>query len=1057
MKIIKSILLLAVIIIIGWLAINTKAYAAPPANFQTTQIIGSGLSSPSGFEFAPDGRIFILERTGNVRIYKNGQLLTTPFASSPSSINGDKGLIGVTFDPDFANNHFVYFYHTSSADEHGRLVRFNASSDVGTDYTVLYDTPEGILQFHAGGGLAFGPDGKLYLSIGDNGIPSNAQSLSNPFGKMHRFNKDGTIPTDNPFYNTPGAVKSIWAYGFRNPWRFQFDTQTGKLYDGDVGQDTWEEIDRVEKGLNYGWPTIEGNCTSNCSSFTDPIYTYNHNGGSAAIALGPVYRANMFPQEYKGSLFFGDYANGFIKKIGLDSNGNSTGVSDFDTNAGSAVDLKVAPDGSLYYVTYFPGRLYKITYSTSNQAPTANATADVTKGNQPLTVNFSSAGTTDPDNDPITYSWDFGDSTTSTQANPTKVYNTQGTYTVELTVSDGSHNAQAVPIVIQVGVPPSLNIASPTDGLIYRAGDTISYSAFAADAAGVDLPPSAFTVEILFHHQTHTHPFIGPISGSNTGTFIIPTTGEPSADTWYELIISAKDSNNLVTKKSVNIYPKKSNITLNTNPATLDLTLDGTIIHTPTTFPAVVGFKRQITAALTQSQGTNGYQFSSWSDAGAIDHQITTQETDTTYTANYNSIPAFSASYFANQTLNGNPVLTRNDTDINFDWGNGTPDPLVPSDHFSARWTRTSDFAAGDYEFTATADDGIRLYVDNQLVLDKWIDQSTTTYKVTRTLSAGPHTLKVEYYENTGGAVAKLSYQLASVAPPQDTNIALSATGYRWSKNTTDTANTNRVAAAGINDNDLATNVNLNAGDDNANAWEGAGVVWASPQDSISSVKYKNGTWDGAQNGAFSANFKLQFTTDGTTWTDSGWTSSPAYNYDSPSSSLATYTFTGPTVSGKIGARVVGQVRTANALSWIGHAAELQVFATGTPPPQDTNIFLGQYFANQTLTGSPILTRNDSAINFDWGNGSPDPAIPSDHFSVRWTKTQDFTAGNYSFTLKSDDGIRFWIDNQLLVDDWTDHGTKTYNPTANLTANSHTLKIEYYENGGGAVASFQQN
>ena len=151
----------------------------------------------------------------------------------------------------------------------------------------------------------------------------------------------------------------------------------------------------------------------------------------------------------------------------------------------------------------------------------------------------------------------------------------------------------------------------------------------------------------------------------------------------------------------------------------------------------------------------------------------------------------------------------------------------------------------------------------------------------------------MEYYEHGGGAVAKLSWVFTGVTPPPppDTNIAPSGTGYRWSKNTTADSNSNRVLSAGVNDDNLSADVDLNGGvDDAANAWEGAGVVWSGPQ-AFTSVKFKNGSWDSKLNGAFTANFKLQVTDDGTTWVDSGWTPAPAYNYDSPSSAGVVYTF----------------------------------------------------------------------------------------------------------------------------------------------------------------------
>ncbi len=213
------------------------------------------------------------------------------------------------------------------------------------------------------------------------------------------------------------------------------------------------------------------------------------------------------------------------------------------------VDLKVAPDGSLYYITYYPGALYRVTYNTDSHVPVANASADVTKGVEPLTVHFSSAGSSDPDDDPLSYNWTFGDGTASTEANPTKTYAAKGVYTARLTVSAAGDQTAAQPIVIQVGLPPELTVSAPTEGQLYQAGDTITYNAFARDAAGFDLDDGDIKTEVRLHHGTHFHPFVGPLTG-RAGSFTIPTTGEASADTSYEIKVTATDTNGLSASKS---------------------------------------------------------------------------------------------------------------------------------------------------------------------------------------------------------------------------------------------------------------------------------------------------------------------------------------------------------------------------------------------------------------------------------------------------------------------------------------------------------------------------
>ncbi|MBW3538334.1 PQQ-dependent sugar dehydrogenase [Candidatus Parcubacteria bacterium] len=1005
------------LLLLGLAALARPAVAAPPADFQTTQVIGSGLDGPSAFEIAPDGRIFVLERAGQIKVYKNGQLLPTPFAELPSTATGDRGLIGIAFDPDFSANHWVYFYYTGT-DLLNRVVRFDASGDVGTDGPlVLYETKSPSELLHVGGTIGFGPDGKMYLAVGDNGYPPNAQDLSNPHGKILRINKDGSVPSDNPLVGQPGKLPEIWAYGFRNPWRFQFDAVSGRLYGGDVGDYTWEEVNLITRGDNYGWPACEGVCDD--PSMTNPIHAYPHNGESASVTGGPVYRGSLFPPEYRGSLFFGDYAKGFIKRLSLNEAGQATGVADFDLNAGSVVDMKVAPDGSMYYLTYYPGRLYRITYATGNQVPTANASANVTKGVEPLEVKFSSSGSFDPDGTPLSYRWEFGDGSTSAEANPTKTYTAKGSYTVQLTVSDGTNEAQATPLVIQVGTPPSLTIGSPADGSLYRAGDAINYTASATDGAGFDLNDAAISTDVIFHHQTHLHPFIDDLIG-RTGSFTVPNSGEASAEVWYEIKVTASDTNGLSTTKSVNLYPRKAKLSLDTSPPGLQMMLDGVPVTAPVSLDSVVGFQRELSVPMVQEAGGQVYGFERWSDGGAALHTVTIGDSGTVAVAHFAATAPFSAEYFSNQTLSGAPVLERLDNQVNFNWGTGSPDPAVPADHFSARWRKTQFFPAGRYRLSAATDDGVRLWLDGQPVIDRWRDQMVTATDAVVELAAGDHVIVMEYYENGGDAVAELEWEptTAALTPPPSPPPA---DGY---------------SAQYFDNQTLSGEPKLTRTDPAINFNWGSG----SPDPAIPADRF-SARWTKEQEFAagdyeftVTADDGVRLYLDGALVIDK-WLDQPPATY-----------------------------RASRRLSAGSHQIKLEYYENGGgavaefgfgPAPAPAG-FRGEYFDNQTLSGAPKLTRTDPAINFNWGTGSPDPALPADRFSVRWTKSQTFAAGSYTFSLWSDDGVRFWIDDQLLVDDWTDHPSRNYTPTVSLSEGTHTLRLEYYENGGDAAAVLEQ-
>ncbi|HET9713303.1 MAG TPA: PQQ-dependent sugar dehydrogenase, partial [Pyrinomonadaceae bacterium] len=255
---------------------TTYAATLPPG-FTETQI--SGLSNPTAMEIAPDGRIFVCLQGGSLRVIKNGTLLPAPFITLNVDPNGERGLLGIAFDPNFATNNFLYLYYTVPTDpRHNRVSRFTANGDVvvpGSETIIMELENLTTATNHNGGAIHFGPDGKLYVAVGENATASNAQTLTNRLGKMLRINADGSIPTDNPFFNqATGNNRSIWALGLRNPFTFAFQPGTNRLFINDVGQNTWEEINDGIAGSNYGWPTCEGFCNPPNANFRDPIFAY---------------------------------------------------------------------------------------------------------------------------------------------------------------------------------------------------------------------------------------------------------------------------------------------------------------------------------------------------------------------------------------------------------------------------------------------------------------------------------------------------------------------------------------------------------------------------------------------------------------------------------------------------------------------------------------------------------------------------------------------------------------------------------------------------------------
>lgn len=386
---------------------NDDAQAALPAGFAETQI--NGLANPTALALHPDGRIFVCEQSGNLRIIKNGALLPTPFTTiSVNSPNGsERGLLGIAIDPNYAANHFVYVYYTAPTPTiHNRVSRFTA--DIANEDVAVAGSEVAILDLeslgatnHNGGAIHFGPDGKLYVAVGENAVSANAQSLANRLGKMLRINPDGTFPADNPltFPNIAGSPtglnRAIWSVGLRNPYTFTFQPGTGRMHINDVGQNTWEEINNGIAGSNYGWPSCEGAC--GVAGMTNPIYQYSSSDpANCAITGGAFYNPTIptFPALYVGKYFFADFCGGWLKTIDPLSPPPTSTAPNFATGISLPVDIQTANDGSLYYLARGSNSVFRVQYFGASTI--ALNDVSVTEGNSGIsfatfTVNLSPA------------------------------------------------------------------------------------------------------------------------------------------------------------------------------------------------------------------------------------------------------------------------------------------------------------------------------------------------------------------------------------------------------------------------------------------------------------------------------------------------------------------------------------------------------------------------------------------------------------------------------------------------------------------------------------------
>ena len=636
---------LSCLAVVGGLPGRTPLAAATlvPTGF-TEALVASGLASPTAMQFAPDGRLFVCEQTGRLRVIADGALLATPFVTLNVDSSGERGLLGVAFDPAFASNHFVYVYYTTAtAPIHNRISRFTAAGNVAVpdSETVILDLDNlSSATNHNGGALAFGPDGKLYVGVGENALGTNALSLTNLLGKVLRINADGTIPSDNPFFNTAlGNNRAIWVLGLRNPFTFAFNPGGSEFFINDVGQSSWEEINEGVAGVNYGWPTTEGLTTN--PLFGSPRYAYSHTGGACAITGGAFYSplTRQFPVEYVGDYFFADYCAGWIRKLELSSNT----AQDFAAGISFPVDVEVSEDGALYYLARGTGAstgvVYRIEYGAQAPSITTQPSNETVAPGAAVTFSVTASGPA-----PLRYQWqrngaDIAGATAPNYSIASAAISDNGAQFRAIVSNDfGTAVSNAAILTVTGNQAPTANITGPAAGTLYSGGDVINYSGTGVDPEDGNLLPSAFTWRVDFHHDTHVHPFLAPTSGASSGSFTIPTTGHTESNVWYRIHLTVVDSAGLSHTVTRDLNPRIVQVTLDTDPSGLELRLDGQPITAPFTFDAVVGVVRTLEAVERQTDPGKTFDFVSWSDGGEASHAISTPAASTTYTASYRRV-----------------------------------------------------------------------------------------------------------------------------------------------------------------------------------------------------------------------------------------------------------------------------------------------------------------------------------------------------------------------------------------------------------------------------------
>ncbi len=745
---------------------------------------------PTNMTLAPNGDIFVLEKGGHVLIIRNGEVLPLPFVELAVDNYNERGLSGVAVHPDYPNTPYVYLYYTVPDANHNRLIRLTAANDqalAGSMVTLLdFDPMPG--SIHNGGAMLFGPDGKLYVAIGDGAAFGVAQSLNNLLGKVIRINEDGSIPADNPFYNqTTDKYRAIWALGLRNPYTFAIQPGTGQMAVGDVGSDQFEEVNIIEKGRNYGWPLLEGFIQGQTppAGYKDPLHAYNHNVGCCVVGAAyynPVQAT--FPANYNGRLFFGEYCMGKIWHIDPVNGGTPV---EFATGLDRPLSLLTHPDGSLYCMTRGglgggseldntssnEGTLWRIIYNPAGLPLVASQPNDVfvTVG-ETATFKVQAAG-----NAPFTYQWlrdgqEIASDTlhTLTLSNVALV-DSGAVFQCQIKNDAGEILSGTALLRVTSNLRPSATIVLPVAGATYKAGDLISYSGTATDPETGPLAGAQFGWRIDFHHDQHTHPAAAYTPGSTQGTYQTPQVGETADNVWYRIHLFVTDPAGLGTHVWRDVLPQKSALNFESVPSGLSLLLDGQPATTPIIDSSVVGIIRSIEALQLITQNGNPFLFTGWSD-GAVENfrNIETPAAGLNLTASYQALVNGSGTgllglYFDQDLGDFTTPLTawRVDPVLDLYSNESLFPPLIGADYFSVRWTgQIEPFVTGSYRFYLTGDDGVRLWINDQQLIDSWIpSDSGVRESAPISLEGGEkYDIKVELFEITGAARIRLEWSL---------------------------------------------------------------------------------------------------------------------------------------------------------------------------------------------------------------------------------------------------------------------------------------------------------
>lgn len=621
-------------------------------NLAPTSVIKEGLA----LEQSSDGRIFIAERGGIVKVFQNNTV-STVFTVATVTDN-EQGLLGLTLHPDFAVNGYIYvFYSINDGVIRHRIerIKIDNNNQVISRQQILLLEPIGA-GFHNGGDLKFF-NGYLYVTVGDSQLNTNSQDLDTYKGKILRITEDGLPAPGNPFYGS-GSVQrqSIWVYGFRNPWRLVANPTANKLFVLDVGT-SWEEVNEISNPAirNYAWGHPQGGDGKQTETnlFTNPIFTYATGSIGNALTNGLLYNPaiSRYP-NLQGKFIIKDFVRNAIRWF--DPNiADPVSTEFYSAPQQQALGMMLGNDGYIYYCAYGNnGSLIKLDY-IETAAPTIvnHPLSQTIMETNPVTFTVSASGTN------LTYQWQFNNvdingATGASYTIPNVTNANAGSYRVIVTNTAGNVTSNPATLTVTpFSNAPTVTITAPLPTLKWNAEDIVHFEASATDVEDGTLPPSAFSWSIdLFHEDIpgagHSHPGASP-QGVQSGNFTASNQGEKTPNVWYRFTVKVTDSNGLTAVTFVDIKPNLVDVTAASSPVPLNLEFNQKPVTAPSTKQVVANAAVQTLNAPTPQYIENiRYDFDHWSQGGAANQTFKAPASGTiTYTAFYTATTLQNAPY----------------------------------------------------------------------------------------------------------------------------------------------------------------------------------------------------------------------------------------------------------------------------------------------------------------------------------------------------------------------------------------------------------------------------